>query len=74
LSNKYSKVHYIDKNQLILFDYDITFFEFEYEGDNELLLFNTKSVEKKNKKGEHYKFIAIFTFKDILRKGVLTYR
>ncbi len=73
LSQKYSKNHYIDNNKLILFNYDITYFRFKYEGDNKLLKVNTKSVEKKKKKGEHYDFIAIFTFKDIIKKGILNY-
>jgi len=73
LSQKYSKRHYVDENKLILFDYDITFFRFKYEGKNKLLKVNTKSVEKKNRKGEHYDFIAIFTFKDIIKKGILNY-
>jgi len=73
LSNKYSKNHYIDKNKLILFNYDITYFRFKYEGKNKLLKVNTKSVEKKDRKGEHYDFIAIFTFKDIIKRGILNY-
>ncbi len=73
LSEKYSKNHYIDNNRLIIFNYDIAYFRFKYEGTNKLLKVNTKSVEKKDKKGEHYDFIAIFTFKDIIKKGVLNY-
>ncbi len=73
LSQKYSKNHYIDKNKLILFNYDIAYFRFKYEGKNKLLKVNTKSVEKKKKKGEHYNFIAIFTFKDIIKRGILNY-
>lgn len=64
----------IHENKLFLFDYEIVSFDYEYEGDNELLKITTKSIEKPNHKGEHYEFMAIFEFKDNITEGKLTYR
>ncbi|NIQ15383.1 MAG: hypothetical protein GTO02_13605 [Candidatus Dadabacteria bacterium] len=73
LSQKYSKKHYIDNNQLILMDYKIMSFKYKYEGEIDLLRITTHSVEPEGHKGEHYKFVAIFTFAEKIRNGTLTY-
>lgn len=73
LGRKFGKHHYIDRNKLIIFNYDIALFRYKYEGEAELARIQTRSVEPADHKGEHYRFIAIFTFKEAIRSGRLTY-
>jgi hypothetical protein len=59
---------------VVVYDYDVVKFEYSYVGENELLRVETKSVEPPGHKGEHYRFIALFTFKAPLTEGLLSWR
>ncbi len=74
LKHKISNIHKIEGKKLIIFNYDIVFFEYCYIGYNKIRKIITKSVDYDNKKKEHNNFIAIFTFDKPIKEGYLYYK
>lgn len=74
LERKISPYHYIHDNKLILWDYSISSFRYLLITDNKLKRIYTKSIEKENHKGEHYRFVCIFEFLNNITDGVLIYK
>lgn len=54
--------------------YNIGRFEYSYIGENKLIKVYTKSREKIDKKGEHFKYICIFEFEKPITDGIILWR
>ncbi len=74
LKHKISKIHKIEGNKLIIFNYDIVFFKYCYIGYNKIKRIITKSVDYDAKEKEHNDFIAIFIFEKPIKDGYLYYK
>jgi len=73
-SSLYGLRHAAIGRKLIIFNVSCLMFEYEYEGYNELLKIETKSSQINGMSGIAVKFHAIFTFKDIIKEGMVKWR
>lgn len=63
----------IDKT-LVIFNYDIIYYQFLYEGNNRVVRFYTKSGEPSSHVGEHHRYLAYVIFEKPINEGRFYFR